>query len=296
MTDAIDLSVCIVNHATPDLTRACVASVAGAVGRLRAEVLVANNTRDPLDLDGAAAGADLAVIQNDAPLGYSANQNRLMRSGRGRYAMALNSDTLVHAGALESLVAFMDARPRCGLSGPRLIYPDGRLQPSCRNFPDATNCFLEASSLWRALRPSPAFRGRFALLDPHDRAQTVDWLSGACLLVRREAAEVAGYFNTELFPGMYGEDLEWGWRMWKAGWEVWFQPAATVTHLESRSPVPDRAVRTVEGMYRFCRAYYNAPRRWGVACGIRLGYAPRLLFAADRERRRGFAAIMRLHV
>lgn len=297
MTDVIDLSVCIVNHATPDLTRACVASVAAAVGRLAVEILVANNTRDPLELDGASpGGVRVTIVQNEQPLGFSANQNGLLARGRGRYLMALNSDTLVHAGALEEIVSFMDGRPRCGLAGPRLVYGDGRLQPSCRNFPDAANCFAEASSLWRLLRPGAVFRGRFALLDPHDVARRVDWLSGACLVVRRAAGESAGYFNTELFPGMYGEDLEWAWRLRRAGWEVWFDPAATVTHLESRSPVPDRAVRTVEGMYRFCRAYYNAPRRWGVALGIRLGYAPKWLLASDAQRRAGFAALIRLRM
>lgn len=141
------LSICIANHKTPALTLACLHSIAAYSGTLTVEVLLVNNTPDDAERLAAATAAlpHARLVQNNRPLSFAANQNQLMHRARGRYLLALNSDTLVTPGALTELLHFAETRPKCGVVGPRLVHPDGSLQPSCRNFPRPWTHFLEAS-------------------------------------------------------------------------------------------------------------------------------------------------------
>ena len=115
----------------------------------------------------------LRVMQNAAPRGFAFNQNAMMERATGRYLLPLNSDTVVQPGALAELVRFMDAHPRAGMGGPRLVHADGTLQPSCRNFPNAITHFLEASGLWRLLAGSRLIGRWYYLCGPIPFMQAV---------------------------------------------------------------------------------------------------------------------------
>ncbi len=290
-----EVSVCIVNHLTPELTEACVASVVDSAVDIAIEVLVVNNTRD--DTDRMAQLSERApfvrVWQNEQPMGFAANQNRLMAHATGRYLMPLNSDTVVMPGALQELVRFMDAHPDVGIAGPRLVHPDGRLQPSCRNFPTPLSHFLEASGLWRLLRGNPWIGRIYPLCSPHTEVMEVDWLTGACLIVRASAAQQVGGYAEDLFP-FYAEDMEWCWRMRRAGWRVMFDPHATVIHLESQSPLAGRTRQMYYGLYQFCAIYYSPARRQAIRWATVLALMPRYLMTRSGEQRRVFMELMRL--
>jgi GT2 family glycosyltransferase len=197
-------------------------------------------------------------------------------------------------GALSNLIRFMDAHPRCGIAGPKLVHADGSLQPSCRNFPTPLTHFLEASGLWQLLRGNGWAGRRFYLCSPHDEVLAVDWLTGACLIVRAEAAQEAGYFDEALFPGLYGEDLEWCWRMKQHGWGVMFDPAATVTHLENQSPLSDRSVEMYSGFYRFCAHAYPRGKQQAIRLATTLALAPRRLLARNAASRDTYRRLMAL--
>jgi GT2 family glycosyltransferase len=295
---AVDLSICIVNHQTPELVASCLESIRRTRDPVTLELLVLDNTGE----DVAALAQALApfpqhrLLQNDRPLGFAANQNRLLRCATGRYWMALNSDTELTPGALAELIRFMDAQPHCAMAGPRLLHPDGSLQPSMRDFPTPLTHFLEASGLWRLL-PSTGWVGRrLALRAAHDEVRTVDWLTGACLIVRPQAVQEAGLYDEVNFAGMYGEDLEWCWRLRQAGWEIYFDPAAVVVHTESASPLGDRAVRMFEGFYTFCQLHYPQPQQIAIRAATVAALAPRWLFTLDSKRRRRYAQLMRLPI
>lgn len=289
------LSVCIANHQTPDLTEQCVESIAHTRGDLSVEVLVINNTE--------ADAARLARLptcypfvqlwNNQKSLGFGANINRLFAQATGQYLMPLNSDTIVQPGALQELVRFMDAHPDVGIAGPRLVYPDSRLQPSCRNFPTPLSHFLEASGLWQLLRNSWWIGQVYPLCSPHTKVVEVDWLTGACLIVRAAAVRQVGAYAEDLFP-FYAEDLEWCWRMKKAGWRVMFDPHAVVVHLESQSPLPERTRQMYCGLYRFFALHYPAGRRRAIRWATVLALAPRWLLAHSAEQRRVYSELMRL--
>lgn len=286
------LSVCIINHRTPELTQACVESVFATRGELDIEVLVVNNTFDPLDL----SGFEVTFIQNNQPLAFAANQNQMLARATGRYLMPLNSDTVIHPGALQALVAFMNQQAQCGMAGPKLVHADGSLQPSCRTFPNLVTSFLESSGIWRVFRNRRWAVGLDALCDPHDCAHQVDWLTGACLIVRREAIEQAGAFDAKMFPGMYGEDMEWAWRIKKAGWQIWFTPDALVTHLENQSPLDERSLVILKNSWVFYQKNLSPARQLGVRVGMLAGFLPRWVLASSAKTRRVYSQIIRFYL
>jgi GT2 family glycosyltransferase len=293
MNTPLDLSICIVNHRTPDLLERCLQSIRETAQDLPIEILVVNNTTDDSARVRTMVG-DARFFQNENPLGFSANQNRMFQQAQGRYVMPLNSDTIVQPGALRELVRFMDEQSKVGIAGPKLVHADGRLQPSCRNFPNALTHFLEASGLWQFLRDNSIIGRWYYLCSPHTEKRQVDWLTAACLIVRTEAARQVGYFDSELFPTIYGEDIEWCWRMRQANWQVMFDPNATIIHLESSSPWDNRALEMYRGFYRFCARYYSAPRQWSIRLATILALFPRWVLAKNVNARTMFRKLMSL--
>ena len=293
-----DLSICIINHRTPALLQKCLNSIVETAQDVQAEILVVNNTSD---VDGSLRSIikrfpSVQLIQNDKPLGFSANQNQMLECATGRYLMPLNSDTVVQPGALRELVTFMDEHPRAGIAGPKLVRPSGQIQLSCRNFPNFLSHFLEASGLWRLFKGNRVIGKWYYLCSPHTKVRQVDWLTGACLIVRASAARKVGYFNAELFPTMYGEDMEWCWRMREAGWAIMFDPHAVVLHLESQSPVDERTVIMYQGLYSFCAHYYSRSQLWGIRAATVLALLPRWLLARSRQKRATYATLMALRL
>jgi len=289
-------SLCIINHRTPRLLVECLKSVEVTAGDLALEVFVVNNTPDGEHevraLTQALPGGHF--IQNPAPLGFAANQNQMLRQAAGAYWVPLNSDTVLRPGALAALKAFMDGHPRVGIAGPRLERADGRLQPSARDFPTPLTHFLEASGLWQLLR-GRRWAGRWMkLCHPHDEPLAADWLSGACLVVRPEAAGLVGLYDEQLFPGLYAEDLEWCWRMRQANWQIMFVPEAVVVHQENQSPLDDRLLQIYGGLYAFCAQHYTRRRQAGIRAATVAALLPRWLLARNAAARRQYARIMRL--
>lgn len=293
MSEAIDLSVCVVNHRTPDLTRACIKSIYDTAGDLSIEVFVVNNTAEPCGLsDVVPPDAPFVFLQNERPMGFSANQNQMLRRARGRYRMCLNSDTIVHPGALGELIRFMDAHPGCAIAGPKLRFGDGTLQPSLRNFPAPFASFVEVSGLWTRLKGKRWIRDRVLLCNLHDRVVESEWLHGACYIVRREAIDQVGLWDEETFT-MFGEDADWCWRMRAAGWKILFDPAAEITHLEGRTPYDDRAIALWEGGMRFVRKHYTPLRFLPVRLSAGVAIVLRWVIARNAAERRTFGLAFR---
>ncbi|HMM43344.1 MAG TPA: glycosyltransferase family 2 protein, partial [Thermomicrobiales bacterium] len=146
------------------------------------------------------------------------------------YALVLNPDTVVPAGAVATLTVWLDAHPHHAVAGPRLRRPDGSVQPSRRRFPRPWTPLFE-SSLVEEWWPGNPVAAHYHLSDvPDDREQDVDWVVGAAMLVRRAAIVQAGGFD-ESFR-MYAEEVEWCWRFRCHGWRTGFVPAAEIVHHE----------------------------------------------------------------
>lgn len=266
----LQLSIIIVNWNVRDLLRSCLRSVQGEIEPDQAEIIVVDNA----SADGSVAMVEdefpnVRVLANAYNAGFSAGNNQGLEMAQGRYVLFLNPDTEVRPGALKRLQAFIDQRPQVGCVGPRLLNPDGSTQSSRRSFPRLSLAFVESTVLQRYLRRLPALRRFYREDSPDDRPQQVDWIVGACMLLRREALDLVGGFDERFF--MYSEEMELCYRLRRAGFEVWFVPEAEVMHHEGASSRQDLFRRNVnfhESRYRFFRKHQGlAPAlalRWFV--------------------------------
>ncbi len=223
----IDLSVIVVTYNSRALTLACVASVLAEQGRSRAkvELVVVDNASTDGTADALRAAAPQAhVLVQPANLGFAGGNNVGLAAAAGRYLMLLNSDTVVCAGALDTLVAFMEAHADAGACGPMLLNPDGSLQPTGRDLPTLGSLFLDMTRLYRLGRGGLyAQRGR-----DYSQVAAVGELTAAALLVRRSVyAEVGGLDSGFFF---YYEDVDWCKRIGDGGYRIYYVPTAQVVH------------------------------------------------------------------
>jgi N-acetylglucosaminyl-diphospho-decaprenol L-rhamnosyltransferase len=201
-------------------------------GGPRLEVIVVDNASSDGSAEAVRARFPAAhVIASTANLGFSKANNLGLRAARGEYALLLNSDCEVRAGAVAALGAVLDTRPDVALAGPRHLGTDGRVQVS---FGRALTPLAE----WRQGRLVRGVKaGRAAALRRATALAEVerepDWLSGSCLLARRTALEAVGGFDESFF--LYEEDVDLCLRIRKAGWRIVFTPAAEVVHHLGRS-------------------------------------------------------------
>ena len=223
------LAILLLSWNTANLLADCLRSIpAGAVGLDYAIIVVDNASTDGSPDMVARDFPDVQLIRSPENLGFARGNNLGIRAADPGtpYLLLLNSDTLVKPGALTALVRFMDAYPEAGAVGPRLLRPDGTPQPYAFGG-DPTLRYLLRRGLKRLL-----FH-RYL----HDWAMnetlTVDWVSGACMLVRRAAIEQVGLLDENMF--MYFEDSDWCLRMRQAGWKVYYHPQAEIVHLGGQS-------------------------------------------------------------
>ncbi|HEY3184755.1 MAG TPA: glycosyltransferase family 2 protein [Gaiellaceae bacterium] len=170
-----------------------------------------------------ADGAD--AVHNERPLGFAANLNQGLALTTGDAVLSVNPDAIAEPGAVAILAAFLEAHPRAGVVGPRMLFPDGTLQPSRRRFPTVTGTVVRRTPLRRLIPQRRHFH-----LDDAPPAQPVpaDWMLGGFLLLRRAMLDELGGFDPAF--RLYGEDIDLQYRAHKAGWERWYVPEAVVRH------------------------------------------------------------------
>lgn len=235
------VSVVIVNWNTKKLLKDCLGSLKGGT-RCPVEVIVVDNGSS----DGSIKMVKkffhgVLAIETGVNLGMGTGNNRGLERAKGKYLMVLNTDTVVPKGAIEKLVSWMDNHPGVGVVGPQLRYGDGRVQTSGGNFPSlATTAilFLGIDDIPFLSRFLPLYqRGGMYLSGKQEevfkKEHRVDWLMGGCLMVRREVYEKVGGFDENIF--MYGEEVEWAYRVHEAGYLLWYTPNIWITHLKGGS-------------------------------------------------------------
>ncbi len=194
-----------------------------------ADIVVVDNASSDGSIEAVlASDPGVTVVATGANLGFGSGVNRGVEKATGDHLLILNPDTVVEPGTVKALAEALDRDPGLAAVGPRIENVDGTLYPSVRSFPNlwvATgHAFL--GLLW----PTNPFSRRYRMLDwDHSRpAPTVDWVSGACMLVRRSAFEAVGGFDEGYF--MYVEDVDLCWRFGRAGWRIGYEPAGRVVH------------------------------------------------------------------
>jgi len=231
-----DVSAVTISYNTARLTAQACRSVARQRGVTTETIVVDNASRD--DSVAAVRAAGARVIVNAENVGFGRACNQAMQVAGGRYFLLVNSDARFEDDdGLVRMVALMDARPRLGVLGPRIVGESGRVQPTARRFPSIAREALRRFGLYRLLGRARAADWLLADFWAHDTAREVDWVVGACMLVRRAAFHQTDGFDPRIF--LYGEEQEWAWRIRRAGWTVAFDPSVTVVHQRGAS-APDR--------------------------------------------------------
>ena len=225
------VSVIVVNWNTRELLLQCLQSVYDTGAGLPLEVIVVDNG----STDGSVAAVrehfpQARLFVNEENLGFVRANNQALAVARGRYMLLLNSDAALRPGALSALCRFMDRHPEAGIVGGKLLNPDGSFQSSYMDFPSLGDEILLMTKLHRFLRSS-----YFPSHPPQEsqKVQEADWVSGACLMIRREAVEQVGGLDEDYF--MYSEEVDWCWRVKQAGWKVYYLPEAEILHWGGQS-------------------------------------------------------------
>jgi N-acetylglucosaminyl-diphospho-decaprenol L-rhamnosyltransferase len=271
----------VVNYNAASCLRACLTSI-GAAG-VEDVVVVDNGSVDGSRAVAKASGA--RWIDAGTNLGYGRAANRgaaLDGPAAAGYLLICNPDLVIREGAIAALARALDADPFVGAVGPRVVNPDRSLYPSARSFPHLIDAL--GHGLLGQVAPRNGFSRRYRMLDwDHRDAADVDWVSGACLLVRREAWDDIGGFDPSYF--MYMEDVDLCWRLGKAGWAVAYEPLAKVTHIQGVS-ADRRPYRMLlahhTSMWRFAWRTTEGPDRWWLAL-VLPGLAARFLLTAGRR-------------
>ena len=240
-----DLSVSIVNTNSRELLLACLETLRGTT----AEIVVLDNASE----DGSADAVrerfpDVRVLAQEFRAGFGANHNTVIRATEGRYVYVLNEDTTADDWGFARIVEYLDAHPRVAALGPRLTYPDGRLQDSAWRFPTPLVSTLGLLTVGKlGVKQS---RG--------DAPHAVDWVMGAALVLRRDALDEVGLFDDEFF--LYSEEVDLQFRLRQAGWDVHYFPSATVVHHESQfsADIPERRINEMwRSRHRYWRKHHS---------------------------------------
>lgn len=230
---APDLSIVIVNYGSGRLAKACVDSIRRDPPQCAYEVIVVdNNSPDDSQELLATEVPDTIFLPQTENLGYARGVNVGIRRTRGNFVLILNPDIIVLRGAIDTLLDFARAHPRAAVVAGRLVNPNGSTQDSFARFYTPFTILARRTPL--GLVPPGTRHLAWVQMRQYGREtpRPVDWVLGACMLVRSDALENVGLMDERFF--MYFEDMDWCRRFWHAGWEVWYEPAARFSHYYKR--------------------------------------------------------------
>jgi GT2 family glycosyltransferase len=247
----LDISVIVVSFNTRGLVLDCLASVFETIKDISFEVwLVDNNSTDGTVGAVRKAYPDVAIIENEENLGFAAANNQALRQMNGRYALLLNSDTVLTKGAVRELYEFMEHTPEAGMACGQLLNQDGSKQNSIASFPSLLTLLANETAL-RILMPDrfPSKR--------RDYASPIEVNSGigACLMVRKEAIDDVGFFDERYF--FFFEETDWAYRMKRDNWAMYFVPSARIYHAQGKT-----VGSGVNSRIMFYRSRYLFFKKW----------------------------------
>jgi N-acetylglucosaminyl-diphospho-decaprenol L-rhamnosyltransferase len=258
-TTAGTVSAVVINYNAASVLADCVVSLRAA--GIEDVIVVDNGSTDDSRAVLEAVDPKATWLPSGGNLGYGRAANLGVRSTQSRTLLICNPDVVLGEGSVDALLATLDADPATGIVGPQLLNPDGSVYPSARAFPSLADAI--GHGLLGLIWPGNPFSRRYKLLDwDHAESRRVDWVSGACFLIRRRTWDEVGGFDPTYF--MFMEDVDLCWRAGRAGWTVLYEPAAEVTHIQgvSTNSMPYRMIVSHhQSLWRFARSTTSGWRR-----------------------------------
>jgi len=242
----VKVSIIILSWNTKQLLRNCLKSLKGMAVET---IVVDNGSTDDSPAMVTKEFPQVKLIKNKKNLGFGAANNQGMKVANGDYLLLLNSDTIVKGGAPLKMATFLARNPKAGAVGCRLLNSDGSLQPSAGPFPNLKVSFV---MLFLEHWLKDLTRASFA------KTTEVDWVMGAALMIRREVIKKAGWMDEGIF--MYMDEVEWCYRIKKAGFKVFFYPGAEIIHLfgaSSKTGRKDPILNIYRGLIYLYQKHYS---------------------------------------
>jgi GT2 family glycosyltransferase len=253
----MDLTIAIVSYNAKEELTACLESVFGSTRLESFEVIVVDNASTDGTVEMLADRFPrVRVIASPENLGFGRGSNLCWHEAKSGLVLFLNSDTVVSDRALDRLVDLARERPEAGAIGPRLLYPEGEIQMSFGAMPRIASELLQ--KLWNAGYARGRGPLRNAVRNRYSRERTVDWVSAACLLTRRDTLETVSGFDENFF--LYSEDIDLCARIRATGARILFTPEVEIVHLLGRSVSKDRD-RVVYESHRSRLYFYEKHHR-----------------------------------
>ena len=261
------VSAIVVTYNSQHYIRICLSSLLAALHDLQAEVWVIDNASTDgtcalVEEIGATAHLPVRLVRNQQNLGFTRATNQGLVRASGSYLLLLNPDVRVPGGTIRHLVHFLERESAVGIVAPQLLFPDGRVQPSCRRFPRRRDLCIELTGLSRLFAKSPLFNGWKMGDFDHLTQREVDQPQGAFLLARREAVRSVGLLDERFV--MFFSDVDWCRRFWEKGWHIVFVPEVYAIHHKGASVYAHRARALIASHKDFARYFHKYPARWVV--------------------------------
>jgi GT2 family glycosyltransferase len=236
-----DISVILVSYNTIEITKVALRHILASSNDGEMEIIIVDNASK----DNSAAVLreeypQIRLIENTKNVGFGRANNQALPFIKSRYVLLLNTDAFVEPDTISKTMQYMDANPKCGILGVKLLGRDGTLQPSCRYFPTPWNIFLNRTGLNRLFR-------RTRMVDDmswdHANVRDCDWVPGCYYLVRKEVIDQVGLFDPRYF--LYSEEIDHCFAAKKAGWDVTYYPFTSVVHIGGESAKSDGKITSI---------------------------------------------------
>ena len=265
-----DVSVIIVNYNVRDFLHQSLLSIQIALKGIHSEIFVIDNASD----DGSAEMVRrrfprIQLIANTANLGFAKANNIALKKARGKFLLLINPDTIVQEDTIRVMVEFLQNHPEVGLAGCKILNPDGSFQPACRRgFPTPWVAFAKIFGLSR-LFPKTKLFGTYLSME---ETYPVDAVSGSFMMVRKEIFEQVGGLDESYF--MYGEDLDWCYRIRQAGWRIFYVHSTQIIHYKGESTRRSSLdeIRTFyNAKHLFVEKHFQSSRIFNIALRLSIG-------------------------
>jgi len=265
MKSKVDLSIIIVNWNTKNLLLNCLDSVFKTIKEISFEIWVVDNG----STDGSIEAVkykfpSVKIIRNKKNLGFARANNQALKRINGRYAVLLNTDTVLTDGALEKIFFFMEKNPKVGICGGQLLNEDGTKQRCFGKIPTLTTDLLN-KNLLEMLFPKRYFSKRRKYEIPTE----VESITGACMVVRKKAIDEVGLLDENFF--FYYEETDWCYRMRNKGWKVFYHPHAYIYHFRGKSTEEVKNKAIIEfwkSRYKFFKKHYGDRKKIFLEIGL----------------------------
>lgn len=231
MKRKLKLSIIIVNFNTYKFSKKCLDSIyQGDLAKDSFEIIVVDNASNDNSSDLISKHCpSVKLVRNKRNVGFAAANNQAIKKTKGDFILFLNPDTVVNHNTLGKMVEFMERNPRVGVATCKVVLSSRKLDDAChRGFPTPWNALCQFSGMAKIFPKSQLFNGYHLGYKDMDKIHEIDSCSGAFMLVRKSIGESVGWLDEDYF--WYGEDLDFCFRMKRAGWKIMYVPHVEITH------------------------------------------------------------------